>query len=148
MSPGADLVTVACELATTAASTLRATIGAPGRFEAAPPGPVRVRASHLVILVPTTGDLSGVTWVVPIAAATALARRMAPNLIADPALIAASACELANILTGRASATLELCGVHVELAAPRVVQVVAAGPSACVGCDLGTLTVALHEDAA
>lgn len=148
MSPVADLENVACELATTAASTLRATLGAPGHFEAAPPGPVRVRASHLVILVPTTGDLTGVTWVLPIAAATVFARRMAPHMLADAALIAASACELANILTGRASATLELCGVHVELASPRVVQIVAAGPSACVGCDLGTLTVSLHEDAA
>ena len=41
MSPVADLENVACELATTAASTLRATLGAPGHFEAAPPGPVR-----------------------------------------------------------------------------------------------------------
>ncbi len=148
MSPVADLGRVACGLATTAATTLRATLGAPGHFEASPPGPVRVRASHLVVLVPTRGDLTGVTWVLPVAAAAAFARRMAPSLVADPALIAASACELANILTGRASAMLELCGVHVELTSPRVVQLVAAGPSACVGCDLGTLTVSLHEDVA
>ncbi len=145
MSPEADLHDAVRELATTAASTLRGAIGAPGHVEEAPPGPVHVRASHLVVLVPATGDLAGVTWVLPIAAVTALARKLAP---ARPTDIDASACELANILTGRACATLELCGVRVELSAPRVVGEVTAGASACVGSDLGTLTVLLHARAA
>jgi len=148
VSRGADLALAAREVATTAASTLGCAIGAPGQAAEAPAGPVRVRAAHLVVFVPTTGDLAGVTWVLPLAVATALARRMAPGFPADGALIAASACELANILTGRASATLELYGVCVELSAPRLVTAVAAGPAACVACALGTLTVALHAEAA
>jgi CheY-specific phosphatase CheX len=61
-----------------------------------------------------------VTWVFPQPIALELVSRLMADPAPDPELAGDGASELANILTGHASAALETHGLHCEFGAPSV----------------------------
>ena len=78
-------------------------------------------APKIAVALDVSGDVEGpVTWVIPPEIALELVRRLLldPDPPADSAADGAS--ELANILTGHASAVLEGLGFHCELGVPRL----------------------------
>lgn len=102
----------------TVMNCLRATVGVDAVLAAIPEPP---SGATITVTLDVTGDVTGpVTWVFPPAVALELARRLLAN--PDPPADSArdGATELANILTGHATAVLEAHGFRCELGAPRI----------------------------
>ena len=78
-----------------------------------------VDAAAIAVAVDFSGDVRGpVTWVFPQAIALELVRRLMAD--PDPETASDGATELANILTGHASAALEAHGFHCAFGVPRL----------------------------
>jgi CheY-specific phosphatase CheX len=75
----------------------------------------------IAVAVDFSGDVRGpVTWVFPQAIALELVRRLMSDPDPDPETASDGATELANILTGHASAALEAHGFHCAFGVPRL----------------------------
>lgn len=75
----------------------------------------------LMVTLEFHGDVRGpVTWVFPQPVALELVSRLMADPAPDPGLATDGASELANILTGHASAALESHGLRCEFGAPSV----------------------------
>jgi|JI9StandDraft_2_1071091.scaffolds.fasta_scaffold147267_2 CheY-specific phosphatase CheX len=80
-----------------------------------------VDAAAIAVAVDFSGDVRGpVTWVFPQAIALELVRRLMADPDPDPETASDGATELANILTGHASAALEAHGFHCAFGVPRL----------------------------
>ena len=83
----------------------------------------RGHAPTIAVALDIEGDIHGpITWVFPPEIALELVSRLLDDPSPDPESVTDGATELANILTGRASAVLEEAGFRCELGAPRVHQ--------------------------
>jgi CheY-specific phosphatase CheX len=78
-------------------------------------------ADSIAVSLEFTGDVRGpVTWVFPAQIALELVRRLMSDPDPDPALAIDGATELANILTGRATAVLDNHGIRCMFSAPHL----------------------------
>ena len=78
-------------------------------------------ADAIAVAIDFSGDVRGpVTWVFPQAIALELVRRLMADPDPDPNTAPDGATELANILTGHASAALEAHGFHCAFGVPRL----------------------------
>jgi CheY-specific phosphatase CheX len=101
------------------ASNLRSTVGVDAVIAAI--GEPAVASATIAISLDFTGDLRGpVTWVFPELIALELVRRLMADPDPSPDLAVDGASELANILTGCASAALESQGFQCTFGVPRV----------------------------
>jgi len=135
-----ELAQALAAFANTTIATLRETLGIEATFrgysldgDASP---------RITVAIEATGDLRRVTWVFPVELARELARRMTGE--ADAALEALAAIELANILTGRGAATLERCGLRIELAPPHITSEVPPGASVRLVTEVGAIEIVLE----
>lgn len=98
---------------------LRATVGIEAVVAAI--GEAPDAAPTIAVALDFQGDVHGpVTWVFPEPVALELVRRLLSDPDPDPDTAADGATELANILTGRASAALEAHGFHCAIGVPRL----------------------------
>jgi len=101
------------------ASNLRSTVGVDAVIAAI--GEPAVASATIAISLDFAGDLRGpVTWVFPEPIALELVRRLMADPDPSPDLAIDGASELANILTGYASAALESHGFQCTFGVPRV----------------------------
>ena len=101
-------------------SQLRATVGVEAVILALG-GDAAATTGSLAVTLEFRGDVRGpVTWVFPQPIALELVSRLMADPAPDPDLATDGASELANILTGHASAALETHGLHCEFGAPCV----------------------------
>ena len=99
---------------------LRATVGVDA-VVAAIGEPDDDDAPTIAVALDFRGDVRGpVTWVFPEPIALELVRRLMADPDPDPGSAPDGATELANILTGRASAALEDHGFHCAFGVPRL----------------------------
>jgi CheY-specific phosphatase CheX len=78
-------------------------------------------AESIAVRLEFSGDVKGpVTWVFPAQIALELVRRLMADPDPDPSLAVDGATELANILTGRASAILDNHGIRCMFGAPHI----------------------------
>lgn len=98
---------------------LRATVGVDAVVAAI--GEAPDEAPTIAVALDFCGDVRGpVTWVFPQPVALELVRRLLSDPDPDPDSAADGATELANILTGRATAALEAQGFHCAFGVPRL----------------------------
>ena len=98
---------------------LRATVGVDAVVAAI--GEAPEEAPTIAVAVDFCGDVRGpVTWVFPQPVALELVRRLLADPDPDPGTAADGATELANILTGRATAALEDHGFQCAIGVPRL----------------------------
>lgn len=98
---------------------LRSTIGVDAVVAAI--GESTASLKTIAVALDFSGDVRGpVTWVFPQPIALELVRRLMADPDPDPGTATDGATELANILTGRASAALEARGFHCAIGVPRV----------------------------
>jgi CheY-specific phosphatase CheX len=77
---------------------------------------------RIAVEIDLAGDIDGaLTWRFPHAVALELVRRLLDVPVPDPTHVPEGATELANILTGRASAVLDDHGLRCEIGPPKVV---------------------------
>lgn len=106
-------------------AVLRATTGIDATASA---GPIDPGTPRIAVEIDLAGDIDGaLTWRFPHAVALELVRRLLGVAVADPAQAPEGATELANILTGRASAVLDDHGLHCEIGPPKLVGDTRAG---------------------
>ena len=113
--------------------------------DVAVPGPIDLRA--IGVLIDVHGDLSGMTWQFPLAVTQHAANVMAPELALDPAILEATASELANMLTGRGLDALADHGIQIDLALPRITESSAAGIAGQLATAHGVIVVIFHRAA-
>jgi len=111
--------------------------------DVAVPGPIDLRA--IGVLIDVHGDLSGLTWQFPLAVTQHAASVMAPELALDPAILEATASELANMLTGRGLDALASHGIQVDLALPRITASSEAGVAGQLATNHGVIVVIFHR---
>ncbi len=98
---------------------LRASVGVDAVVAAI--GDDAAEAPTIAVALDFCGDVRGpVTWVFPQAVALELVRRLLSEPDPDPEAAADGATELANILTGRATAALEAQGFQCAFGVPRL----------------------------
>jgi CheY-specific phosphatase CheX len=102
---------------------------------------------QLVVLVRMTGDLRGITCVVPPALALHHAERATGLSDIPPELASEAALELANVVIGRVTAALIDVGLELDIQRPPNLQASAPpeGPETRLVSRFGPLTFVLHR---
>ncbi|MBX3155950.1 MAG: hypothetical protein KF773_08120 [Deltaproteobacteria bacterium] len=99
----------------------------------------------IVVVIHVRGDLSGVSWRIPVAIAARLVEVMAPGVEADAAMHELGAAELANILTGRGVGALAAHGIAAEIEPPELAVTGERGLVVVLSTELGAIEVGFHQ---